>query len=164
MEVKIKRVHPNAVIPKYSKPGDAGMDLVATGLQIKNDIITYHTGLQVEIPEGYVGLIVPRSSIYKQDLMLANHIGIIDSGYRGEILCKFRLTTLCMEHVSNNRFLIRDYEIDPETGAYKNINTYKIGDRVAQLIIIPYPLIEFKEVDVLKESNRGTGGFGHTGN
>lgn len=164
MEVKIKRIHPDAVIPKYSKPGDAGMDLVATAIQTKDDIITYHTGLQVEIPEGYVGLIVPRSSIYKQDLMLANHIGIIDSGYRGEILCKFRLTTLCMEHVSNNRFLIRDYEIDPETGAYKNIHTYKKGDRVAQLIIIPYPLIEFKEVDVLKESNRGTGGFGHTGN
>ena len=164
MEVKIKRIHPDAVIPKYSKPGDAGMDLVAIGMQTKDDIITYHTGLQVEIPEGYVGLIVPRSSIYKQDLMLANHIGIIDSGYRGEILCKFRLTALCMEHVSNNRFLIRDYEIDPETGAYKNIHTYKIGDRVAQLIIIPYPLIEFKEVDVLKESNRGTGGFGHTGN
>lgn len=164
MEVKIKRIHPDAVIPKYSKPGDAGMDLVATGIQTKNDIITYHTGLQVEIPEGYVGLIVPRSSIYKQDLMLTNHIGIIDSGYRGEILCKFRLTTLCMEHISNNRFLIRDYEIDHETGAYKNIHTYKIGDRVAQLIIIPYPLIEFKEVDVLKESNRGTGGFGHTGN
>lgn len=164
MEVKIKRIHPDAVIPKYSKPGDAGMDLVATGIQTKNDIITYHTGIQVEIPEGYVGLIVPRSSIYKQDLMLANHIGIIDSGYRGEILCKFRLTALCMEHVSNNRYLIRDFEIDPETGAYKNVHTYKIGDRVAQLIIIPYPLIEFKEVDVLKESNRGTGGFGHTGN
>lgn len=164
MEVKIKRIHPDAVIPKYSKPGDAGMDLVATGIQTKNDIITYHTGIQVEIPEGYVGLIVPRSSIYKQDLMLANHIGIIDSGYRGEILCKFRLTALCMEHISNNRFLIRDYEIDPKTGAYKNVHTYKIGDRVAQLIIIPYPLIEFKEVDVLKESNRGTGGFGHTGN
>ena len=164
MEVKIKRIHPDAVIPKYSKPGDAGMDLVATGIQTKNNIITYHTGIQVEIPEGYVGLIVPRSSIYKQDLMLANHIGIIDSGYRGEILCKFRLTALCMEHVSNNRYLIRDFEIDPETGAYKNVHTYKIGDRVAQLIIIPYPLIEFKEVDVLKESNRGTGGFGHTGN
>ena len=164
MEVKIKRICPDAVIPKYSKSGDAGMDLVAIGIQTKDDIITYHTGLQVEIPEGYVGLIVPRSSIYKQDLMLANHIGIIDSGYRGEILCKFRLTTLCMEHISNNRFLIRDYEIDPETGAYKNIHTYKIGDRVAQLIIIPYPLIEFKEVDVLGESDRGTGGFGHTGN
>lgn len=164
MEVKIKRIHPDAVIPKYSKPGDAGMDLVATGILLKDDIITYYTGLQVEIPEGYVGLIVPRSSIYKQDLMLANHIGIIDSGYRGEILCKFRLTALCMEHVSNNRYLIRDYELDLETGSYKNIHTYKIGDRVAQLIIIPYPLIEFKEVDVLKESNRGTGGFGHTGN
>ena len=82
MKIKIKKLHENAIIPKYAKPGDAGLDLVAT--TYKCDESTgfsheYGTGLAIEIPTGYVGLIFPRSSIYKYDLLLSNHVGVIDS-------------------------------------------------------------------------------------
>ena len=94
MKIKIKKVSEKAVIPQYAKDGDAGMDLTAISKQIKHSlngdhIIEYGTGLAIEIPCGYVGLIFPRSSIYKKDLRLSNAVGVIDSGYRGEIKFKF---------------------------------------------------------------------------
>lgn len=139
MKVKIERLNADAVIPKYAKVGDAGMDLVATSRKEQFNNILYGTGIAIEIPEGHVGLIFPRSSIYKTDLRLANSVGVIDSGYRGEIMCNFIIK-------SNTA-----------------TNYYDVGDRIAQLIIIPYPQIEFEEVDFLSTSERGTGGFGSTG-
>jgi dUTP pyrophosphatase len=142
MKVKIKKLHNNAVIPSYAKEGDAGMDLVATSKsECINNIITYGTGLSIEIPEGYVGLLFPRSSIYKQDIYLTNSVGVIDSGYRGEIMIKFAIT---------------------ESEQYANI--YNVGDRIAQLIILPYPYIRFEEVKELSETDRNEKGFGSTGN
>ena len=138
MKVKIKRLHPEAVIPSYSKPGDAGMDL--TSVDVSDDqygCLTYHTGLAVEIPEGHVGLLFPRSSVYKTGQTLTNCVGVIDSGYRGEIMMKFSL--------SGNR------------------NEYQIGDRVGQLIIMPFPSIDFVEVTDLSSTDRGDGGYGSTG-
>ena len=80
MKVKIKKLCENAVIPSYAKPGDAGMDLVATSRMFdKYGNVEYGTGLAMEIPEGYVGLIFPRSSISKKDLALTNAVGVIDS-------------------------------------------------------------------------------------
>lgn len=139
MKVKIKKLHPDAVIPKYAKLGDAGMDLVAIDEQWNdtNTMVTYNTGLSMEIPEGYVGLLFPRSSISKTDLILSNSVGVIDSGYRGPIMFKFRY---------------------PEEGM-----VYDVGDRIGQIIIMPYPQIEFEEVDELSTSERGEGGFGSTG-
>ena len=91
MEIKIKKLDKNAVIPKYSKYGDAGMDLVATSVDYSNEYyIEYGTGLAIEIPEGYVGYVFPRSSNSKYDLQLCNSVGIIDSGYRGEIKLRYR--------------------------------------------------------------------------
>jgi len=141
MIVKIKKLHENAVIPVYSKPGDAGLDLVATSIDDDsyNNII-YGTGLAIEIPEGHVGLLYPRSSNSKTDLYLTNHVGVIDSGYRGEIMFKFR----------------------PINGI-EDAFIYAVGDRVGQLIIIPYPSIEFVETGELSDSDRGDGGFGSTG-
>ena len=137
MKVNIKKLVENAVIPTYAKPGDAGMDLYSTSIEISEDgVVTYGTGLSMEIPEGYVGLLFPRSSNYKQDLVLCNSVGVIDSGYRGEIMFKY--------------FQIGE-------------NMYKVGDRVGQIIILPYPQIEFTEVDDLSKTERGEGGFGHTG-
>ena len=89
MKVKIKKLHYDAVIPSYSKPGDAGMDMTAVEAFESSDHITYRTGLAIEIPQGYVGLLFPRSSVYKKGQLLANSIGVIDSGYRGEIMLKF---------------------------------------------------------------------------
>jgi dUTP pyrophosphatase len=140
MKVKIKRLHKDAVIPKYAKPGDAGLDLVATNIiSFDKEQVVYGTGIAVEIPEGYVGLVFPRSSIRKYEQYLSNSVGVIDSGYRGEIQATF-----------NSRF-------------YADVK-YKVGDKIAQLIIMPYPHIDFEEVNELSESERADGGHGSTGN
>ena len=173
MEIKSKRLCENAVIPSYAKPGDAGMDLVATSrIFDKYGNVEYGTGLAIEIPEGYVGLLFARSSISKQDLSLANAVGVIDSGYRGEIKFKFKPTLSYMDLGTT----------EDVQGIYKESNTsdfaiiadgiqkdpmedsiYKVGDRVGQIIILPYPKISFKEVEELSSTERGEGGFGHTG-
>jgi dUTP pyrophosphatase len=140
MKVKIKRLHKDAVIPKYAKPGDAGLDLVAANIiSFDKEQVVYGTGIAVEIPEGYVGLVFPRSSIRKYEQYLSNSVGVIDSGYRGEIQATF-----------NSRF-------------YADVK-YKVGDKIAQLIIMPYPHIDFEEVNELSESERADGGHGSTGN
>lgn len=140
MKVKIKRLHPGAIIPKYSKAGDAGMDLTVTSIKDEPYQITYGFGLAIEIPEGYVGLVFPRSSIKNTDLVLSNSVGVIDSGYRGEIMAVFKKLSGTVS------------------------KKYYVGDRAAQLIIMPYPQIEFQMADELSETERSTGGFGSTGN
>ena len=139
MKVKIKKLHPNAVKPKYAKESDAGMDLVATTI-ISNTTfqVTYGIGLAIEIPDGMVGLIFPRSSIRNTELMLSNSVGVIDAGYRGELQATFN-----------------------KLSGLDSI-AYKVGDRIAQIIIVPHPIIQIVEVDELSESSRGIGGFGST--
>jgi len=91
MKVRIKKLHKDAVVPSYAHKGDAGMDLTAIDYYFDLDgNVVYHTGLAIEIPEGYVGLVFPRSSVCKNDISLANAVGVIDSGYRGEITLKFK--------------------------------------------------------------------------
>ena len=143
MILKIKKLHPNAVIPTYAKDGDAGMDLVATSIISETTSqITYGIGIAMEIKDGFVGLVFPRSSIRKTRLQLSNSVGVIDSGYRGELQATFNKITTTIENQKND---------------------YKIGDRIAQIMIIPYPQIKFEEVDELSDSDRGKGGFGSTG-
>lgn len=141
VKVNIKKLVSHAVIPEYAKPGDAGLDLVAIDLYKNYDykFVEYGTGLSVEIPEGYVGLIFPRSSISKTSHTLANSVGVIDSGYRGEIKLRMR------------------YEDERED------MEYGFGDKVGQLVIIPYPKVELVEVEELSNTSRGDGGFGSTG-
>jgi dUTP pyrophosphatase len=139
-KVKIKRLHKDSIIPSYSKIGDAGLDLVATSKFYDDfDNVCYGTGLAIEIPEGHVGLLFPRSSISKTDLTLRNSVGIIDSSYRGEIVLKF------------NNILMSSCE------------PYNVKERIGQLIIMPYPTIEFEEVEELSTTERGAQGFGSTG-
>ncbi len=137
MKVKIKKLHVDAVIPAYAKDGDAGMDLTAVDVEADGGTITYKTGIAVEIPRWHVGLLFPRSSVYKTGQRLTNCVGVIDSGYRGEIMMKFTLSPWQRE--------------------------YNIGDRVGQLIIMPYPKVDFTEVDELTPTERNTGGYGSTG-
>lgn len=142
MQVKIKKLNPNAVIPTYAKAGDAGMDLVATSIISETDTqITFGMGVALEIPDGFVGLIFPRSSVRKTRLMLSNCVGVCDSGYRGELQATFN-------KINHNSIAENDY---------------KVGDRIAQIMIIPHPPIEFMEVNELSDSERGEGGFGSTG-
>jgi len=141
MQVKIKKLHYDAVIPNYAKPGDAGMDLYAVDMTFTDDYVEYKTGLAMEIPEGYVGLLFPRSSNSKKDLLLANSVGVIDSCYRGEVCLRFKQVM---------------------HGGRLNAKCYKLGDACGQLMIIPYPKIQFVEADTLSETERGTNGFGST--
>ena len=147
MDVKIKKLHEGAIIPSYAKHGDAGLDLTAVSYDYKEEIDchVYGTGIAVEIPEGYVGLVYPRSSNRKTDAYMTNHVGVIDSGYRGEIMVSFKL---------------RDYK---EGQIQQLFKPYEVGDKIAQLIIVPYPKIEFKVVDELSTTERGEGGHGSTG-
>ena len=173
MKVKIKKLCESAVIPTYAKPGDAGMDLVATSrIFDKYGNVEYGTGLAMEIPEGYVGLIFARSSIFKQDLSLANAVGVIDSGYRGEIKFKFKPTLSYMDFGTTED--IHGIGKESDTFDYVGIagdiqkdsieaSIYEVGDRVGQIIILPYPHIDFEEVDNLSNTERGTGGYGSTG-
>jgi dUTP pyrophosphatase len=143
LNVKIKKIHPEAVTPTYAKEGDAGLDLRAVTeklhLSKTGPLVEYGTGVSVEIPKGYVGLIFSRSSLQlNTSLILGNGVGVIDSGYRGEI-----------------KFFYRN--ISP-TGGIK----YNVGDKIGQLIIIPYPEINFIETDDLSTSERGKDGFGST--
>lgn len=142
MKVNIKKLHENTVLPAYAKPGDMGMDVVAIDYEFdaKYQCHVYHTGLAFEIPKGYGMFIFPRSSNRKTDAYLCNSVGVLDSGYRGELM-------LCFKN--------RDpQDITPP---------YNIGDRVGQIIIMPYPQIEFVEAAELSLTERGEGGFGSTG-
>ena len=138
MKIKIKKLHPKAIIPKYAKPGDAGMDLTAVDMDYNPGHITYKTGLAFAIPDGYVGFLFPRSSVYKTRQSLANSVGVIDSGYRGEVMLKFTRSKDALE--------------------------YSIGDRIGQLIVMPYPDVQLEEVNHLSDTQRSGGGFGSTGN
>lgn len=141
--LKVQKLHPGAVIPKFAKPGDAGLDLVAVekvsdpeGYAIGSTV--YRFGLAVEIPEGFVGLMFPRSSIAKYDQTLSNCVGVIDSGYRGEL----------QAILSDKIAMAKQYEV---------------GDRVCQLVIVPYASVEILEAVHLSETVRGTTGFGSSG-
>lgn len=141
MIVKFKKFKSEAVLPKYAKPGDAGMDLTATSKRWSDEMQCwiYGTGLAVEIPEGFVGLLFPRSSIRKYGLILTNSVGVIDSGYRGQIMFTYR----------------------PAMASGNAI--YNVGDKIGQLVILPYPTIEPVEAEELSETERGVNGHGSTG-
>ena len=136
LKVRFKKLYEDAVAPSYAKNGDAGLDLTATHMTWEENFIEYGTGIAVEIPEGYVGLVFPRSSVSKkEDFYLKNSVGVIDSGYRGEIKLRFN----------------------------KSDSHYQAGEKIGQLIILPYPTIYLEEVEELSSSERGEGGFGSTG-
>lgn len=168
MLVNIKKLVPEAVIPVYAKPGDAGMDLTAVSVDYSNEYyIEYGTGLAMEIPEGYVGLVFPRSSNSKKDLQLCNCVGVIDSGYRGEIKLRFRRI---INPKPGRNFIVTDVEYQDGVGNHLPIQRikadfacYEVGDKVGQIIIMPIPSITFKEVDELSDTERGEGGFGSSG-
>lgn len=166
LEVKIKKLHKDAVIPTYAKDGDAGMDLTAVSCEYDdNGNICYGTGLAFEIPVGYVGLIFPRSSISKKDLALSNSVGVIDSGYRGEVSFKFKPMQLFADYTVKDEDDFKatsDFIATPNMGINDNLafEGYKSGDRIGQIIILPFPQVSFVEVDELSDTERGTGGFG----
>tara|TARA_R100000808_G_C2138645_1_gene146658 strand:+ start:1238 stop:1654 length:417 start_codon:yes stop_codon:yes gene_type:complete len=137
MYLRVKKLHEDAVIPSRANEGDAGIDLVAISLNKTDDYWEFGTGLAMEIPSHMVGLIFPRSSISKTHHSLRNSVGVIDSGYRGEV--KLRMSV-------------------PDTD-----QCYNVGDRIGQLIVIDCPLVKILETEELDDSERGEGGFGSSG-
>lgn len=140
MFLKVKQLHPKAELPTYAKDGDAAMDIRSVGSVkvVTGKYMEYQTGISVEIPKGYVGLLFPRSSISNYDLSLCNAVGVVDSGYRGEITFRFR------------------YDSDSS-------NIYTPGDKIGQLLVIPYPTITPVWFETLESSQRGSGGYGSSG-
>lgn len=138
MILKFKKLNDKAIIPTIANKGDAGMDLTAISISITDNgdygYMEYSTGLAVEIPKGYCGLLFPRSSISNTGLILANSVGLIDSGYRGEIKLRFK-------YIAGTKY-------------------YDVGDRVGQLVIMKLHNIQIEEVNELASSERGEKGFG----
>lgn len=141
MKIKVKKLVPEAVINSYAKDGDAAIDLTATAMYMGDHYYEFGTGLSIEVPEGYVGLLFPRSSVTNKGIFLGNAVGVLDSGYRGEIKFRFYI----------NR------------GTVKNPELYNVGDKIGQLLVLPYPKIELEEVKELSETVRGVTGYGSSG-
>ena len=137
IKVKVKKLSKTAVMPRRMHANDAGFDLTSASCQVDKEhhLAEVHgTGLAFEIPEGYAMFIFPRSSAYKNQALMSNCVGVIDSNYRGEVHVIFSKPT-----------------------------DYIVGDRIAQAVILPYPEVVYEEVDELSESNRGANGLGSTG-
>jgi dUTP pyrophosphatase len=170
MRAQIKRLVPEAVIPKYMKEDDSGMDLVAVSKKFDEDgNVVYGTGLAMAIPKDHMGLIFPRSSNAKKDLILSNSIGVIDPGYRGEVFLKFKPSGYFAADIDSVaagvetdffEYVCFGKESPDDTD---QVSVYNVGDRVGQIIIVPRPFVEWEEVDELSVTERGTGGYGSSG-
>lgn len=136
MILKYQKLHDSAAAP-IKREGDCGYDLTATWMRPDDLYLEYGTSLAIAIPAGYVGLLFPRSSVSKTGLIMANCVGVIDQNYRGELKIRFKKIGEGAE--------------------------YEIGERVAQLLIVPIAEPEWQDVGPLDTTNRGTGGFGSTG-
>ena len=139
MNINIKLLSETAKVPTKAHATDAGFDLYADSIITDNDSIdkiTYGTGIALEIPDGFVGLIFPRSSIVNKGLSLRNSVGVIDASYRGEIKAVFTLLSS---------------------------NVYSIGDRIAQIVFLKLPEVNLNVTSELSKTDRGAGGFGSSG-
>ena len=145
IKLRYKKLSDKAVTPTYAKYDDAGLDLTAVRHYSEFDeghgrVIVYEFDLAFEIPVGKVGLLFPRSSCSKKPLMMANSVGVVDSGFRGGVKVKFKPTN------------------------WDTTENYEDGDKVAQLVIMDKYVAELLECEELSQTERGTGGYGHTGN
>ena len=136
--MKIQLLYSESRIPTKATPGSIGLDLYAHSVDSGPYFVEYGTGVAIKPPPGYYAIIVPRSSVSSRSLSMCNSVGIIDPDYTGELKVRF-------------------YEIDSK---YEH---YKIGEKIAQLILLPILPIEFEIVNKLEETERGVGGFGSTG-
>jgi dUTP pyrophosphatase len=150
--IHFKKLVPEAVEPERVHDNDAGFDMVAISKKETDRYIQYGTGIAMEIPDGMVGLIFPRSSVTKKQLMLKNSVGVIDAGYRGEISFRFQKTIKPKTYSSG---------IGVESFT-ESVDDYKIGDKIGQIIFQTLPDVVLLETDELEDTERGEGGYGST--
>ena len=162
MRIKFKKLTTEAKEPFRVYDVDAGFDLFAISKEETKDYIEYKTGIAFEIPEEYVGLIFPRSSITKYDLMLKNSVGIIDASYRGEIL--FRFAKVINEIFSEYNYGENNNNLNANKIVTRKSKYYEIGERVGQIVFMPIPKVILIESEELSETQRGENGFGSTNN
>lgn len=166
MNIKIKRLHPDAVIPKYAHAGDSGFDLVAVEDVIiePGETALIPTGLAFEIPQGFELQIRPRSGITAKT-KLRVQLGTVDAGYRGEV-------SVIVDNTLTNPNMTINYALTTDGGTYRLFDDYEVegnsyvirkGDRIAQGVIAPVAKMEFEEVDELSDTERSNKGFGSTG-
>ena len=140
MKLKVKKVRENATLPTYATKGSAAFDLTICHREIfMSGTMKVYFGLAFEIPDGYVGVIAPRSSITNTSFLLANSPCVIDSDYRGEVSAVF-------DRVRDNGSI-----------------HYRVGERAAQMLIVPIVQCDLEEVEELSQTDRGAGGYGSTG-
>ncbi len=175
MNLKVKLLYPDSKLPTRAHPTDAGLDLYCHRRESPKGVIHsaqqfYYTGIAVEIPEGHVGLIFPRSSISNTNHRLVNAVGVIDHGYDGEVQLRFDESPASALTVVQALIGMAGGEVDPERIARARTNhteiinaEYQVGDRIGQLVIVPCLVLDVEEVKELSESVRGRGGFGSTG-
>ena len=194
LEIKLKKLDKNAVIPQYAHDGDVGMDLTAISVEYdrEHDMYIYHTGLAFETDKHYGIFLFPRSSNRKTDAYLCNHVGIADSAiYRGEIILCFKNRTSLevRAEIEKSRCFISRLSYEPFTTSngdsiafnwphiardaenagnwiYDNpmqYAPYQVGERVGQMVVLPYPNVKISEREELSETERGSSGFGSTG-
>lgn len=162
MELRVK-LSDGAPLPRHAKPGDAGLDLTTreTVTLAPGETKMVGTGVSVEVPEGYVGLVFPRSGLGSRGVNLSNCVGVIDSGYRGEIkapLHNNHPTHVPVESAMEGGCFASYWAINPDGDI-----TVEKGERVCQLVVVPVVQVECVQVDELSDSERGSGGFGSTG-
>ena len=182
LEVYFKKLSPNAIIPTYAHDGDVGMDLTAISMEYdaENDVYIYHTGLAFETDKHYGIFLFPRSSNRKTEAYLCNHVGIADSAiYRGEIIfCYKNRTSLrqyCLEgrmieffNAIENGMSLKNAVKNSVKGWTEAMNNpmlfapYKVGDKIGQMVVLPYPDVKLSERKELSETERGDGAFGST--
>lgn len=156
IDIKIKRLDERAVLPTKAYPTDAGFDMTAISLEYDEyGNAVFGFGWAFEIPEGYGGFLFPRSSATKYDVEMNNSVGIVDCWYRGEVKAKFR-------PISTKP--VRGSQTDSvEVYCDGKARIFKVGEKVAQMVILKLPQVEFVESDELSDTPRGAGGWGHSG-
>ncbi|MED1950973.1 dUTP diphosphatase [Brevibacillus centrosporus] len=165
-QVKIKKLHPDAVIPQYARAMDAGFDLVAVEdvLVAPGESVKVPTGLAFALPEGFELQVRPRSGISaKTKLRLSNAPGTIDAGYRGEVAILVDNTREASRAYKNVCLDASEKEVTVDQEVDTHSYLIKKGDRLAQGVIAIVPVAQFEVVDELDETERGTGGFGSSG-
>ena len=175
--IQVKKLHEDAIIPKRAHKPDAGFDMTCISVNDTDKFIEYGTGIAMHIPEGYVGLIFPRSSVTKKDLLLKNSVGVIDSGYLGEIRFRFwkinhshQIFKIDVDSVPDNisvaDFIENYHSMGVEMKDVPLMNRvyeqYEIGDRIGQIIFFKLPDVLLVETNEFDETERGTGGYGST--